>query len=74
MTSSIRSAQIFPKLVGQKTRATLNVYGGILKYIINYALYLPLHDAYFYINDDAKKRRYLSVTIKQLQKPSILYS
>ena len=33
----------------------------MLKYIINYALYLAHYDAYFQINDDAKKCRY-SVT------------
>ena len=34
----------------------------MLKYIINYALYLAHYDAYFQINDDAKKCRDLSVT------------
>ena len=33
-----------------------------VKYIINYALYLAHSDAYFHINDDAEKCRYLSVT------------
>ena len=36
--------------------------GGGVKYIINYALYLAYYDAYFHINDDAQKCRYLSVT------------
>ena len=30
MTSSVRIAQIFPKLVGRKTHATLNVNRGML--------------------------------------------
>ena len=62
MTSSIRIAQVFSELVGKKTRAIWKVYGGMLKYIINYALYLAHYDAYFQINDDAKKCRYLCVT------------
>ena len=33
----------------------------MLKYIINYALYLAHYDSYFQTNDDAKKCRYLSV-------------
>ena len=45
MTSSIR----FPKLVGKKNYATLKVYRGMLKYMINYALYLAHYDAYFHI-------------------------
>ena len=40
MTSSIRNAQVFPGLVGKKTRALWEVYGGMLKYVINYALNL----------------------------------
>ena len=40
VTLSIRIAQVFPELVGKKTHATWKVYGEILKYIINYALYL----------------------------------
>ena len=40
MTSSVRIAQVFPDLVAKNTRALLEVYGGMLKYIINYALYL----------------------------------
>ena len=55
MTSSIRIAQVFSDLVGKKTRALWN-------YIINYALHLAHYRAYFHINDDAKKCRYLSVT------------
>ena len=35
VTSSIRIAQVFPELVGKKTRAIWKVYGGMLKYIIN---------------------------------------
>ena len=62
MTSSIRIAQVFPKLVGKKTRAVWKVNGGMLKYLTNYALYLAHYDIYFYVNDDAKKCRYLSVT------------
>ena len=62
MTSSIRIAQVFSELVCKKIRAIWKVYGGMLKYIINYALYLAHYDAYFQINDDAKKCRYLSVT------------
>ena len=61
MTSSIRIALVFPMLVGKKTHALWKVYGGMLKYIIYYALYLAHFDAYFHINDDAKKYRYLSV-------------
>ena len=62
MTSSIRIVQVFSELVGKKTRAIWKVYGGMLKYIINNALYLAHYDAYFQINGDAKKCRYLSVT------------
>ena len=62
MTSSIRIAQVFSELVGKKTSAIWKVYGRMLKYIINYALYLADYDAYFQINDDAKKCRYLNVT------------
>ena len=40
VTSSIRIAQVFPDLVGKKTRALWKVYGGMLKCVINYALYL----------------------------------
>ena len=40
MTSSIRIAQVFPDLVGKKTRLLWKVYGGMLKYVINNALYL----------------------------------
>ena len=47
MTSSIKIIQVFPKLVGKKTRGTLNVYRGMLKHMINYALYLSHYDAYF---------------------------
>ena len=48
VTSSIRIAQVFSELVGKKkTRAIWKVYGGMLKYIINYALYLAHYDAYF---------------------------
>ena len=62
MTSSIRIAQVFSELVGKKTRAIWKVYEGMLKYTINYALYLLHYDAYFQINDATKKYRYLSVT------------
>ena len=62
MTSSIRIAQVFSELVGKKFRAIWKVYGGMLKYIIDCGLYLAHYDAYFQINDDAKKCRYLSVT------------
>ena len=62
MTSSIRIALVFPELVGKKTHATLKVYVEMIKYIVNSALYLAHYDAYFHINDDAKKCRYLSVT------------
>ena len=61
MTSSIRIAQVFPKLVGKKTHATLKVYRVMLRYMISYALYLAHYNAYFNIHDDAKKCRY-SVT------------
>ena len=47
MTSSIRSAQVFPKLVGKKTHAILKVYREILKYMINYVLYVAHYDTYF---------------------------
>ena len=40
VTSSIKIEQVFPDLVGKKTRALWKVYGGMLKYVINYALYL----------------------------------
>ena len=46
MTSSIRIAQVFSELVGKKTPALSKVHGGMLKYIINYALYLAHYDAY----------------------------
>ena len=62
VTSSIRIAQVFSELVGKKTRAIWKIYGGMLKYIFNYALYLAHYDPYFQINDDAKKCRYLSMT------------
>ena len=62
MTSSIRIAQVFPELVCKKTHAIWKVYGGMLKCIINYTCYLARYDAYFHINDDAKKCRCLSVT------------
>ena len=35
MTSSIWITQVFPELVGKKTRAKWKVYGGMLKFIIN---------------------------------------
>ena len=54
VTSSIRIAQVFPELVGKKTRAVWKVYGGMLRYIINYALCLAHYNAYFHITDDAK--------------------
>ena len=47
VTSSIKIAQVFSELVGKKTRAIWKVYGGMLKYIINHALYLAHYDAYF---------------------------
>ena len=62
MTSSIRIAQVFSELVGKKTCAIWKVNGGMLEYIINYALYLAHYDAHFKINDDAKKCRNLSMT------------
>ena len=37
----------------------IDFYRGMLKYMINYALYLVHYDAHFHINDDAKKCRYL---------------
>ena len=40
MKSSIRTAQVFADLVGKKIRALWKVYGVMLKYVINYALYL----------------------------------
>ena len=43
MTSSIRIAKVFSEL----TRTILKVYGEMLKYIINYALYLAHYDAHF---------------------------
>ena len=58
----MRIAQVFPDLVGKKTRALWKVYGGMLKYVINYALYFVHYIHIFHINDDAKKCRYLSVT------------
>ena len=62
VTSSIRLAQAFSELVGKKTHAIWKVYGGMFKYLINYAFCLARYDAYSHINDDAKKCRYLSVT------------
>ena len=47
MMSSIRIAQVFSELVGKKTRAIWKVNGGMLEYIINYALYLAHYDAHF---------------------------
>ena len=38
---------VFSELVGKKTRAIWKVYGGMLKYIINYALYLAHYVAHF---------------------------
>ena len=59
VTSSIRIAQVFSEYsIKTKTRAIWKVYGGMLRYIMNLAHY----DAYFQINDDAKKCRFLSVT------------
>ena len=55
MTSSIRIAQVFPELVGKMTRAIWKVYGGMLKYMINYAFYLAHYDAYFHMNNGAKR-------------------
>ena len=43
MTSSIRIAQVFPDLVGKKTCALWKVYGGMLKYVIYYALYVAYY-------------------------------
>ena len=62
VTSSIRIAQVFSELVGKKTRALWKIYGGMLNYKINYALYFAHYDAYFQINAGAKKSWYLSVT------------
>ena len=59
MASSIRTAHVFPKLVGKKTHATLKIYRGMLKYMINYALYLAHYDAYFHTYDDATQFRYI---------------
>ena len=47
MTSSIRIAQVFPKLAGKKTPGALKFYREMLKYMINYVLYLAHYDAYF---------------------------
>ena len=62
VTSSIRIAQVFPDLGGKKARASWKVYRGMLKYVINYTLYLEHYMHILHINDDAKKCRYLSVT------------
>ena len=59
MTSTIRIAQVSPKLVGKTTHATLKVYSKMIKYMNNYALYLEHYGAHFRINDDAKKCGYL---------------
>ena len=40
VTSSIKIAQVFSDLVGKKTRALWKIYREMIKYIINYALYL----------------------------------
>ena len=40
VTSSIRIAEVFPDLVGKKTRALWKVYGGMLKYVIHCVLNL----------------------------------
>ena len=55
MTSSIRIAQVFPEFVCKKTRAVWKVYGlgGMLKYIINFALCSAHYNAYFHIYYDA---------------------
>ena len=58
MTSSVKIAQVFPRLVGKKTHVTLKFYRGMLKYMINYALCLAHYDANFHIHVDAKKYRY----------------
>ena len=58
VTSSIRFAKVFHKLVGKKTPASSKIYRGMLQYMTDYALYLALYDAYFHINDNAKKCRY----------------
>ena len=63
MTSSTRIAQVFPELVGKKTRAISKVYGGMLKYIINKGLYLAHYNEYFHVNDDAKKCKILVLQI-----------
>ena len=55
MTSSIKIAWLFPELVGTKADAICKVYGGLLRFIINYAFNLAHCCAYFHINDDAKK-------------------
>ena len=67
MTSSIRIAQVFPELVGKKTHAIWKVYGGMLKYINKYALYLAHYDAYFHINGDSSS---VNILVSQI----ILYS
>ena len=40
VTSSIRIALVFPDLVGEKDSRFMEGLRGMLKYIINYALYL----------------------------------
>ena len=62
VTSSIRIAQVFPSWLAKRHTLYGRFTGGMLNYIINYAFYLARYDAYFHINDDARKCRYLSVT------------
>ena len=50
------------RLGWQKDSRFMEGLWGMLNYTINYALYLAHYDAYFHINDDAKKCKYLSVT------------
>ena len=46
----------------EKDSRYMKIYGEMLEYLINYALHLAHYDAYFHINDDAKRGRYLGVT------------
>ena len=51
-----------PRVGWRKDSRYMKIYGEMLEYIINYALHLAHYDAYFHVNDDAKRCRYLGVT------------
>ena len=61
-TCFVPEPQLCILLVSKKTQALWKIYGGMVKYIIYYALYFVQYDAYFLKNDDARKCKYLIVT------------